>query len=54
MLRTEHTMMEGLEKKPPLYKSHEERGFEEPIWYFDYEQSNLHGISDVSKNYFWR
>lgn len=43
----------GFREEAPLYKSHEERGFEEPIWYFDYEQSNLHGISDVSKNYFF-
>lgn len=42
----------GVREDAPLFKSHKEYGFEEPIWYFDYEQSNLHGISDVSRNYF--
>jgi len=43
----------GYRPEAPLYKSHKDRGFEEPIWYFDYEQSNLHGISDVANNYFF-
>ena len=35
----------------PLYKSHESYGFVEPIWYFEYEQNDIHGISDVEKDY---
>jgi hypothetical protein len=40
-------------EEAPLHKSHKDKGFEEPIWYFDYEQSNLHGISDVANNFFF-
>ncbi len=43
----------GYREEAPLHKSHQDRGFEEPIWYFDYEQSNLHGISDVANNFFF-
>mgnify|MGYP001160083217 FL=1 len=42
----------GFNPEAPLHKSHSEYGFEEPIWYWDYEQSNIHGVSDVEKNYF--
>jgi hypothetical protein len=33
----------------PLYKSHIEYGFEEPIYYFDYEVVGSHGISAIEK-----
>ena len=34
----------------PLYKSHNDYGFEEPIYYFPYEIVGSHGISDVEQN----
>ena len=33
----------------PLYKSHTEYGFKEPIYYFDYEVVGSHGISAIEK-----
>ena len=36
----------------PLNFSHEEYGFEEPLFYFPYEVVGAHGISDVEINHF--
>jgi len=36
----------------PLHKSHQDYGFIEPIWYWDYEQNNLHGVGDLERNYY--
>lgn len=42
----------GFKPEAPLYKSHKDYGFVEPVWYFDYAQNDVHGISAVVKNYF--
>ncbi|MAW09526.1 MAG: hypothetical protein CMC23_05350 [Flavobacteriaceae bacterium] len=41
-----------VEKYAPLYKSHAEYGFVEPIWYFELPIVRSHGIGDVDINYF--
>ena len=42
----------GFNPEAPLHKSHKDYGFVEPVWYFDYAQNDVHGISAVDKNYF--
>ena len=39
-------------EEAPLYKSHQNFGFKEPIWYFSINQNDVHGISDVILNHF--
>ena len=41
-----------VKESAPLYKSHNDYGFEEPIHYFPFEIVKSHGISDVEQNYF--
>ena len=36
----------------PMYNSHKEYGFKEPIYSFYYEVTGSHGISDIEINYF--
>ena len=36
----------------PMYKSHKEYGFKEPLYSFYYEVTGSHGISDIEINYF--
>ena len=36
-------------KEAPLYDSHSEYGFKEPVYYFEYEVTGTHGISSIEK-----
>lgn len=36
----------------PLHKSHSDHGFKEPAWFFTDMQNDVHGISDIIRNYF--